>query len=526
MASSRPPAYPAERELAWTERQCEVLALLVKGQTNAQIADHFGISLDGAKWHVREIMGKLGVDSREEAADYWRARNSTGARVRRALGVFGAITHSGTTARLILGSAAAAIAVGAFVVVLVLIRAGGDDPTLPAGSTSVAAPTPIAATPAGSTSPSATHTASPLAPGQAIATFNGAPVYQLVPTAIDTGQSLPAGSVLYFTDSCNTCPSGELYRFRQAKSGGWQREPLLTANQPGLPTGDPLQPVALDGAGRFAVTWCLTDHGYCGKQQDSSVDDTPRALVLSNDGGVTWNVVTQLPPGGFVAGFEDGEIVVGSPPNGTSDIKYALYPSGRSASPPELFYPAIQVGDKTVRVEFEEPGHPLGNPGSSPMYGVSVGGQAPSEYSSFIAGNLQLRAGISATMLLGSAERNPKAMLIKPPTELGGFERLPVIVNLEAHTISPIAGLKPKNEFGFITPLALKVGKFVQVTNAGDCLNVRERPDTSAPVIACFADNVLLGDRGETTEAGGVAWVAVSTPDGAEGWAAEEFLER
>ncbi len=127
MASTRPPAYPPERELAWTERQREVLALLVKGQTNAQIADYFGISLDGAKWHVREIMGKLGVDSREEAADYWRARNSTRARVRRAFGVFGALTRSGTTARIVLGSAAAAIAVGAFVAVLVFVRTGGDD---------------------------------------------------------------------------------------------------------------------------------------------------------------------------------------------------------------------------------------------------------------------------------------------------------------------------------------------------------------------------------------------------------------
>ncbi len=65
---------------AWTRRQREVLDLLVRGQTNAQIAEALGISLDGAKWHVSEIITKLGVDSRDEAAEYWRAH--TGLRLR------------------------------------------------------------------------------------------------------------------------------------------------------------------------------------------------------------------------------------------------------------------------------------------------------------------------------------------------------------------------------------------------------------------------------------------------------------
>ena len=56
-------------------RQQDVLRLIADGYTNAQIAERCEITLDGAKWNVSEILGKLGLDSREEAADYWRWRS-------------------------------------------------------------------------------------------------------------------------------------------------------------------------------------------------------------------------------------------------------------------------------------------------------------------------------------------------------------------------------------------------------------------------------------------------------------------
>lgn len=51
-----------------TPRQQEVLELVREGHTNAEIARELGISHDGAKWHVSEIIGRLGVTTREEAA--------------------------------------------------------------------------------------------------------------------------------------------------------------------------------------------------------------------------------------------------------------------------------------------------------------------------------------------------------------------------------------------------------------------------------------------------------------------------
>jgi len=51
-----------------TPREREVLALLGHGLTNEEIAHRLGISPDGAKYHVSQILSKLGVATREEAA--------------------------------------------------------------------------------------------------------------------------------------------------------------------------------------------------------------------------------------------------------------------------------------------------------------------------------------------------------------------------------------------------------------------------------------------------------------------------
>lgn len=59
-----------------------------------------------------------------------------------------------------------------------------------------------------------------------------------------------------------------------------------------------------------------------------------------------------------------------------------------------------------------------------------------------------------------------------------------------------------------------------------DCLNVRQDPSATATTRGCFKGGVLLADRGQTTVAGGITWVAVTTPLSDSGWASTEFLER
>src|SRR5205085_2321574 len=54
-----------------TPREWEVLALLRERLTNREIAARLGISVHAARYHVSEILSKLGVGTREKAAA-WR----------------------------------------------------------------------------------------------------------------------------------------------------------------------------------------------------------------------------------------------------------------------------------------------------------------------------------------------------------------------------------------------------------------------------------------------------------------------
>ena len=51
-----------------TEREEEVLALLARGRTNAEIAAELFIGLSTVKSHVASLMAKLGVRNRVEIA--------------------------------------------------------------------------------------------------------------------------------------------------------------------------------------------------------------------------------------------------------------------------------------------------------------------------------------------------------------------------------------------------------------------------------------------------------------------------
>ena len=68
---------------AWSAREREVLDLIAHGRTNGQIAEDLGISFATAKWHVSELISKLGVESREEVAAYWKRHEAAPARVGR-----------------------------------------------------------------------------------------------------------------------------------------------------------------------------------------------------------------------------------------------------------------------------------------------------------------------------------------------------------------------------------------------------------------------------------------------------------
>ncbi len=109
-----------------TDRQREILALIAHGCTNGQIAERLGITLDGAKWHVSEIMAKLGASSREEAVAAWQAERAPRARIARAARWAGATLFTNQAAGIIAGVTVAAVVIAA-VVVMVAASNGGND---------------------------------------------------------------------------------------------------------------------------------------------------------------------------------------------------------------------------------------------------------------------------------------------------------------------------------------------------------------------------------------------------------------
>ena len=149
-----------------TTRQREVLALVASGATNAQVAEALGVSLDGAKWHLREIFARLGVDTREEAANAWRAHSSPAARTRRAAhALLGWITLKAA----VVSGAITTVAAGGVVVALVVSSSGGP-------SSSFAADVAVRGTATGSPAASSTPALYAVVPGDscaAIAARNG-----------------------------------------------------------------------------------------------------------------------------------------------------------------------------------------------------------------------------------------------------------------------------------------------------------------------------------------------------------------
>jgi NarL family two-component system response regulator LiaR len=61
-------AAPQEPQYDLTSRQLEILALLAAGLSNRAIAEKLSISLSTVRFHISNILSKMGVANRAEAA--------------------------------------------------------------------------------------------------------------------------------------------------------------------------------------------------------------------------------------------------------------------------------------------------------------------------------------------------------------------------------------------------------------------------------------------------------------------------
>ena len=113
--------------------------MLQQGLTNPQIAERLGISLDGAKYHVSEILGKLGVTKRDDAAiwspgrrTWWAAAFAPIAGVWRRAGS-ALSTHQSAIGVATAAALAFVVAGGLGFLAYTLLRNGDGDSSVPVG---------------------------------------------------------------------------------------------------------------------------------------------------------------------------------------------------------------------------------------------------------------------------------------------------------------------------------------------------------------------------------------------------------
>lgn len=557
-----------------TTRQREVLALVARGRTNGEIANELGIGFDTVKTHVSEILGKLGVESREEAAAAWRADRNVVSRLRRTASGFFVTGFGKVTA----GAAGTVIAVG--VAAAVVAANGGDGPpaqddTPPIGSTTTATATPTSefanfgptltdAQIASDPRYDATATPSPTVL-PALSQIDGKPVRSLVPgDPVD----FPKDLVLIYNVTRYGGHGGyDIYRSYVDQAGNVRTDSVMPVDGARGGTEPYVQSFANAGIGTFFATVC---DGLCGPEEDP----TPGSILSlwrSLDGGMTWEVVvTEMPLESGLMGVNNGEVLIQvatrpTTAGGAMKLDYAWYPSGRPQVPPAGFdtgYPFVSdaLGVAWRRGGAAAPGmgsyatlfasgqsrvittpdesrlqwHPSGllwwpnvywagqqsREGSSNYFAITSSETGAVEHAFAVEGNdIRITARLEDGRLLGNA-------WFKDDVAKDGAFR-PVIIDLDTATMHQVrglpAGIASLDASGAFTfPITAVEGKPRRVkVGSGDCLNVRNQPDTSSPTLGCYVDGVIFLQYGDS----GGAWVNVGAPDGQVGWASAEFLE-
>lgn len=536
-----------------TPREWDVLTLVRDGLTNPQIADRLGITMDAVKYHVSEILSKLDLSSREEAAA-WQPEPPERPVLRpvwaRALARWWpALAWAG----------AAAVLVGLGILLYGVLRDSGDDND---SVDNTGSPT---ATSAASTSGSVTPNATPA----------GA-----IPLVLTSGIGLPADIALIYETGCWQCdgPTTGLSRVYRAADGNYISQVLFTpatVGQQPIHTSTPEKPnqeFAPQIAG-FAIAPDASDI-VVGTSYGVNLGGTTEITYLwrSLDGGITWTDFGTLPAGDFISGELVGDqVIVGhydpnqatvapsstpfyAPPN------YRLFPGGDAIENPDgasALWRVTVLGDGSIGWLTDD-GRLLNADGDElhhvasggqiafaphlhePAFGTAVAWQLPNgnpaNYIDFIDNKddtpqtyrvkepFFASTWINATTILGNVQLPYPSPLPTGPTPLNLY---PAIFDLKSNSIQPITEPFSGTGFAFSRNLvtAAQTGALALVRDTGSCLNVRSEAGSSADVVNCAADGVLLTNLGVRAGAEGqLTWLKVRTPAGEEGWASTDFL--
>lgn len=520
-----------------TPREWEVLSLLREGLSNPQIGERLEISADAAKYHVSEILSKLGVSSREEAAR-WQPEPAAVPVLRPA---WARALARGWPALAWAGASAALVGVGVLAWAVLSTNQGDSDSVIDTGTPSASA--------------SATSS-----PASAPSFLSGIPIRPLV---IGADLDLPADRALIMLLGCTGCdgPDGGVGRYYHAADGTVHFDRLLWAHV-AVAGGEPSNNLGLPPDGDYAVLGAASD--VHGAEIIAAVCCTPQTVLFrSTDGGVSWSRYASLDGQNQIYGMTSpGHVLVGTFAFGQS-VPYQIVPDGGEITPPSGGeHPFVVAGEIVWRANG---GREL--IGSAGRVVLPDGGEGTTFYapvddskcqsSAVVLNQSSADANQGYYLVALGSNRAPQTAFVSPdsyievsawldcdhllvmasvPTshipgttyagDFAGFA--PAVIDIDTGDIHVITGTMAQPN-GQRSILAAPDGPFARVSGADPCLNIRSAPSTDAPVIECVANGVLLFDhlRGDKLTAATPidGWLDVSTPDGRHGYASTEFLD-
>ncbi len=536
-----------------TPREWEVLSLLRDGLSNPEIAERLGVTRDAVKYHVSQILSKLSVTSREEAAlwrepvrPWWAAGVAPLAGLARRLPLL--------TKAALIGASLAALA-GLGLLAYGVLRSGDGESEKGAD---VAATVP------------------PTSPGD-VQPGGG--------TLLVSGPEIPfpESYALIVVTGCFQCDGPNTGIARVYKLGdsviterildptnlGFGPRPETIRKSPGgVPEGQPYVGgvVATPDASEIWASICVRERCGIGGM-DALTSGSQTAIVRSTDGGVTWNEMGRVDVGGgdVMSTAGPGRVIVTLQEGDSSAL--AFFPGLERLTPPEPgLWPLAFIDGRVLWHSFEHGRVWLGDVllndfgdlahtsqateilgEAEPQIGLTVQIESHPEFNSeFHIFDLSGRlissyeydrlafplVDLGKGLVAGNASIDP-SRLIQPLPE-GAFTWLPALFDTNTREIRPIVDGFTTSPFlrnGRNHVLAAQHGPFMRVANTGSCLNVRETPDSAAPVVECVADGVLVLDVAsasrliaQTPIAGG-DWLEVRTPSGNHGYASAQYLE-
>ena len=423
-------------------------------------------------------------------------------------------------------------------------------------------------------SPAPTATASP-SPGQTPSPAPGSDeVIQGIPVnplRIGAETNLPSDLVVYLAPVRWATDSGPSLLLRDYRSGdGTVRRDDLFANATGQ-----LGLLAIVGwAGDETMQRIIAVACQEGRCRGTGVGGWAGEfdVVQSLDGGITWSFDGRVPAMAFPMGVTFERAIFGQflsrDDNGLPSYRFFLHPEGSEVIPPgpntePRTVPGFGIiwepvyNDRTIGAEpsFDATGMVIpasvigslqarlvarsGNGGLFASWSYTPDRPAdphpPTNYIGRVDPSGQISAIFSNEVVvpwLGPFAINDRYLIanaeVKPPSDSQSLFDVPaVLIDLATGFVAPLRQLNAGLEPGF-QPLvrAAVPGRVARIVNSETCLNVREAPTMSSPTLGCFPDGVLLAERGESTNAEAITWIAVFAPSGKPGWASTEFLER